>query len=344
MAESDATRGPAPGEEPVSGTTPRLYERAASILTARIEAGVLGAGERVTESAVAETFGISRAPARRALEELERAGLLEKAQGRGYRVLGGASAAPHAATEALRADAPLPLHSLQSWERIYAEVEDEIIARVSFASWRINEAKLARRYEVSRTVARDVVSRLQQRGLVRKDERSRWYAPALTPDHIGELYELRAILEPAGLLRAAPNLPPGLLEQMRRHLEAAAAEGDEIVGATLDALEQEMHVTLIGHCGNQALMQAMTLPQSLLIAHRFLYRWTPRLFEREPFLPEHLEVIELLQGGKAEAAARALERHLMVSRDRAVARVDLIRREFNAEELPYLERLDAAGR
>ena len=103
-----------------------------------------------------------------------------------------------------------------------------------------------------------------------------------------------------------------------------------------------MHVALLGHCGNKTLMQAIALQQSLLIAHRFLYRWTPRLFDTEPFLPEHREIIERLEQGKTKAAAKSLERHLRVSRDRAISRIDAIRREMTPEELPYLERLSSA--
>jgi DNA-binding GntR family transcriptional regulator len=207
------------------------------------------------------------------------------------------------------------------------------------ASWRLNEAELARSYGVSRTVTRDVVGRLQQRGLLRKDDSARWYAPALTPDHVGELYELRWLLEPVALQKAAPRLPAGFLSRLRNHLEEAIVHAHTIGGSTLDRLEEELHVALLGHCGNRTLMQAIALHQSLLIAHRFLYRWTPRLFETEPFLPEHREILERLQQGKAAAAAQALEHHLRVSRDRAIARVDVIRRELTPEALPYLERL-----
>lgn len=86
-------------------------------------------------------------------------------------------------------------------------------------------------------------------------------------------------------------------------------------------------------------MQAITLQQSLLIAHCFLYRWTPHLFETEPFLPQQYEIVERLRQGKAQGAAETLERHLRVSRERAIARVDVIRRELPPEPLPYLERL-----
>src|SRR3546814_15513753 len=101
------------------------------------------------------------------------------------------------------------------------------------------------------------------------------------------------------------------------------ANAQTLGGATLDSLEDELHVALLGHCGNRTLMQAITLHQSLLIAHRFLYRWTPRLFETEPFLPEHREIVERLEDGRVKAAAAALEAHLRVSRDRAIARIEV---------------------
>ena len=324
-----------------SGAAPRLYQQAFAILARHIEQGGIPSGTRLLESSVAAQFGISRAPARHALAELERCGLVEKAAGRGYTVRPIGSRKRAAPAAAVAANDDVRLISSSSWERIYGEVESEIMARASFASWRLNEAELARHYRVSRTVARDVIARLQQRGVVRKDERSRWHAPALTPEHVGELYELRAILEPVALVKAAPNVPPSLLAAMRAHLEAAIANAREIDGSTLDELEQEMHVLLLGRCGNRTLMQTITLAQSLLIAHRFLYRWTPRLFESEPFLPEHLEIVERLEGGDTSGAAGALETHLRVSQDRAIARIAVVALALDPDDLPYLERADS---
>ena len=40
-------------------------------------------------------------------------------------------------------------------------------------------------------------------------------------------------------------------------------------------------------------------------------------------------------------AAEALAHHLRVSRERAIARIDAVIREFRPDELPYLERLGA---
>ena len=332
------------GEGPAAeaGSSPRLYQRVVAILGGQIRQGAVAAHAALTETAVAARFGISRAPARRALVELEQAGLIARSGAGGFVVVGGRrrrqgrrqdrDAAPQEVRD-------VKLVSQPSWARIYGAVESEIIARISFAGWRLNEAGLARHYGVSRTVARDVLSRLQQRGVVQKDDRSRWTAPALSAEHVGELYELRWLLEPAALTKAAPNLPPAVLAHVRRNLDEAIAHAHEIGGETLDQLERDLHVTLIGYCGNRALVQAIATPQSLMIANCFLYRWTSRLFATEPFLPEHLEVIERLEAGRIADAASALEAHLRVSRERVMARVAAIATGPQPEPLPYLDRL-----
>lgn len=328
-------------EVPIAaGSSPRLYERVFDILSEQIAQGRFGTETALTETAIASRFGVSRAPARRALAELEQAGLIRRAKQRGFVVADehvNAAARPGKASEGDE-----KLVSLPSWERIYRDVESEIIARISFATWRFNEAELARQYGVSRTVARDVIGRLQQSGLVQKDDRSRWFAPALTTQHVSELYELRWLLEPVALTKAASNLPDGLLAGMRSDLEAALAVGSDIEGERLDDFERDLHITLLGYCGNRALTQAITYPQSLLIAHRFLYRWTSVLFTQEPFLPEHLDVVEKLQAGQVEAAARSLEQHLKISRDRAISRIGVIAAGSQPDTVSYLERMTPA--
>jgi DNA-binding GntR family transcriptional regulator len=324
------------------GPSPRLYQRAFELLAEQIRSGRLPTGSELNETSVANQFGVSRAPARRALSELAEAGLVERRSGRGYLVRRGAAAARAAPVTGDHAFG----HKLvpePSWRRIYREVEEEIAARISFGSWRLNEVELARHYHVSRTVARDVIGRLQQRGLVKKDERSRWVAPALTPRHVGELYEVRWLLEPAALVKAAPHASDALLIQMRDKLRSVMANPAAIVGSTLDELERDLHVTLLGFCDSETLMQAIAQPQSLLIAHQFLYRWTARLFDTEPFLAEHLAVLDKLLARNVNAAAEALEKHLKDSRDRAIARIDVIVAGAQPEASSFLERLAASG-
>ncbi len=325
-----------------SGAAPRLYRRACEIVAGEIVAGIVPQGARLTETTIANRFGISRAPARQALAELERLHLVRKAEARGYTVIarnkddGELDSTQYAR---LPAKGESRMHSQASWERIYDDIEIEVVSRTSLASWRINEAALAKHYDVSRTVARDVVARLQQRGIVRKDESGRWYAPALTSRHIDELYELRWVLEPLALAKAVPNLPEGILQTLRGNVADAIASVDTIDGETLDALEQQLHVDLLGYCGNESLMRAISLPQALLVAHHFLYHWTSELFATEPFLPEHLAIFDCLIAEDVGAAQEELVRHLQISRSRAMMRIQAVAEIIAPDELPYLDRL-----
>ncbi len=325
----------------------KLYQRAFEILGDEIIAGELAPAERLTETGVAARFGISRAPARQALGELERSGLIARVGARGYEVAGTAAGQEvrlrqaGAPAQARAWPARQKIHFLPSWELIYREVEMEIVSRTSLASWRINEAALAKSYGVSRTVARDVMARLQQRGIVRKDDSGRWYAPGLTERHIDELYELRWVLEPLALEKAYPNLPADLLPRLRANVDAANTAVIDVDSQVLDALEQELHVELLRYCGNEALMQAISLPQALLVAHHFLYHAAAHLFDTEPFLPEHMAVIERLSAGHINEAREALVRHLQISRERAMLRIHAVAQTISPRDLAYLERLSA---
>ncbi|WP_296076813.1 GntR family transcriptional regulator [uncultured Agrobacterium sp.] len=327
-----------------TGIAPRLYRRACEILAADIANGVISQGSRLTETMVANRFGISRAPARQALAELERLHLVRKSESRGYDVVAksrvsAAMGAPDDGSSILADTTRIQARS--SWELIYDNIEIEIVSRTSLADWRINEAVLAKHYGVSRTVARDVVARLQERGIVHKDDSGRWYAPALTAKHIGELYELRWLLEPIALEKAAANLPDGLLLSLRKNVADTIQSVDKIDGETLDALEQQLHVELLGYCGNTSLMRAISLPQALLVAHHFLYHWTMGLFDSEPFLPEHLAIFDSLLAGDIDGAKAGLVRHLQISRSRAMMRIKAVAEVISPDELPYLEKLES---
>jgi len=320
---------------------PKLYQRARDSLAADIVNGAIPTTKRLTESWVAELFGISRVPARQALAELERRGLIRKAEGRGYAIAEEATTKKgvgcSSGDQFVSQSKNSRMQFMPSWQFIYTEIESEIFARSSLASWRVNALALAKHYGVSRTVAQDVMGRLQQRGIIRKDERGRWLAPALTDKHIRDLFELRWVLEPLALEKALPRLPEGLLERVRRNLDEAVA-APLVAGETLDRLEQELHVELLGYCDSASLLEAIRLPQTLFVAHHFLYQWTSGLFASEPFLPEHLEIVTCLQSDNLAGAQRALVHHLQISHERAMLRINTLASTIRPRELPYLER------
>ena len=142
-------------------------------------------------------FQVSRSPARATLQALCREQLVRKAQGRGYLVAGTAPAntvGRLATLDAVRIQ-PAPL-----WERVYAEVELQLARHVLFRPVRLTEEKLAEHFGVSRTVARDVLARMQSVGLVGK----------VPPEFLGAAPYLATIIAVAGFVgRVRPPAADG---------------------------------------------------------------------------------------------------------------------------------------
>ncbi|HYG86703.1 MAG TPA: GntR family transcriptional regulator [Azospirillum sp.] len=323
------------GKTTTAGRAPRLNEQVASELERRILAGLLTTGVHLTELRLADEFGVSRAPIRGALLRLEQAGLVERAEsGRSYVVTG--TGPPGVGVPALSVPGPRKLTAAASWQGIYEDVSRNAVARAAFGSWRITETDLAVHYGVSRTVAREVLGRLEHVGIVRKDSRKHWYLPALTPERVGELYEMRQVLEPLALRKAAANVPRPLLAQMRRDLERASESAERRSPQDLDRLERQLHVELLSYADNATLLEALQHYHALLITNAVLYEATSSPFGTDPFIGEHLDIVRSLEAGQPDRAAQQLENHLRIALGRALGRIDHMVRNGALEPMSYL--------
>src|SRR5436309_9957000 len=77
---------PVPGDPPVSIHRTVLREEVKSVLLQRIVSGYYAPGDRLVEIRIAEELGVSQAPVREALRDLESVRLVESAPFRGARV------------------------------------------------------------------------------------------------------------------------------------------------------------------------------------------------------------------------------------------------------------------
>ena len=118
------------------------------------------------------------------------------------------------------------------WERVYDEVEAAVAASLIFGDFRIIESELGEYYGVSRTVVRDVLSRLHERGLITKTASSHWVASALTAQSVRERFELRGLMEPEAIRRAADRTEyDKIAEELRHERERdPASEGRSKLG------------------------------------------------------------------------------------------------------------------
>lgn len=311
-----------------------VQERAYALLKAMIADGRLTPGQKLLEAQVAKAFGISRSPARYALQMLCNERLVHEASGRGYEVAG--KVKPGVARERAVLD-EVKIAAVQQWERIYVELERELCARVMFVSVRIVEERLAEHFGVSRTVARDVLARMHSVGLVTKDSMGRWIATRVTPDKTRHLYELRSLLEPEALRQAAPHVSRDYLERLRATV-VEALDGFPREGFDTDVVEHDLHIRLLSHCPNGELLQALTRTRMLFVPTRYLFDPVLRipLTSIEDALEEHRSIYELLLAKKAAKAAAALHDHLKQADTRWLQRFECAANAKLAELPAYL--------
>jgi DNA-binding GntR family transcriptional regulator len=308
-----------------------LRQKAYGVLKAMIEEGKIRPGERLLEAQVVKAFGISRSPARQALEALSRDRLIIGHDRRGYLVAGAGDTRRPAHLKPVRLSQP------RQWERIYSEVEQDLLAGILFGSVRINDHKLAQHYDVSRTVTRDLLARMHGIGLISKDRHGHWISERVTPERIRHLYEVRALLEPATLRQAAPFIPKGFLAKARDHILTTLADSP-IDSSRFDQVETDLHIDVLGHAPNKEVLHALRRSHLLFGPTRHLLDpilGIP-LGMIEDALNEHLIIIDHLIANRAEDAARALQAHLNDAIARWMGRFEAATRICSVKMPPYL--------
>ncbi|MFT3688546.1 GntR family transcriptional regulator [Paenirhodobacter sp.] len=302
--------------------TPQLFETAAQVLRANIARGLLPEGLVLQESALSERLSMSRAPVKRALALLESEGLVSRFSGRGY-LVGTGGGSPHRAN--LR-ELELDLDQLDemagqpNWYRLHDIIEQEILRTVVFGEYRIVESAMAQQYQVSRTVVREILGRLQERGLVSKSATSRWIVVPLTARKIRDKFELRMILEVAALRSANHDLRE--LGALREDM-AQAEEADAIPPETWFALSDRFTEAAVLSVTNPDLSRFITINgKALAASQRALFALG--LPTARQSLQELRLVIDLLLARAPVAAQGMFETHLANALHRTIAQLKIV--------------------
>jgi len=318
---------------------PPAYKLITDTLRQSIQRGRLPPGLVLQEESLAALFGSSRSPVKAALRQLISERLLSRADGRGV-LVGGRGATPDRAplTHAMLGidESSRTLPRVHAWQKIYRTIERELLYRSAFGRFQVNELELARYYHAGRTVAHDALLRLQASGIVTKGEKARWYVVPLDSQRLNELYELRKLIEPVLVGNAAARIPADTLAQMQSRLRDAMRRHPHIRTDELDALEHDLHVSCLEYGGNREMLEALGRTRCILISGKHILGKHVPYPQLDPFLGEHLAVIEALLSRDARRARAAMRAHLEAAHAKVEARLQEFRQTYTLTPISFV--------
>ena len=224
--------------------------------------------------------------------------------------------------------------------RIYPLVEHAVAALLSYGRFLVNESALAEHFVVSRTVAHEVLTRLERTGLIEKDTNQRWYAGPLTVDRLREHFEMRWLLEPAALGQAMESLSPAELRAKRARVEKAQHHHN--APARLERLEVDLHGEVVLSCANRQLRDAIRRNALPLFATHSTFALIQENEEIETMLAEHRTIYDFLLARDRRAAMTALKAHIRRSLEPNIERLKRIGSLPESLRPPFLIQVGSA--
>ena len=192
-------------------------------------------------------------------------------------------------------------------KRIADSITTAIVERRLMPGTKLAEQKIADIFKVSRTLVRQAFHQLSRDKLVSLEPArgARVAEPSVEEAH--QVFEARQMLEAAMIQRAAFELAPAQIAELRTHLrqEEAAIQRTDVSGRT--RLLADFHVVIATMLGNSVLagMIDELVSRSSLIA--LMYQ---SAHSAEHSYEEHVAIVDALEKRDARAAARLMENHL----------------------------------
>jgi len=192
--------------------------------------------------------------------------------------------------------------------RVVDAIRDAIADGEFAPNQRLVEADLSERFRASRGSVRIALLELTAEGLVERVQNRGARVRAISVAEAIEITEVRMALEGLCAAKAATRLTADDRKELRRIGEAmrAAVGAGDLLGYS--ELNQQLH-SLIRTLGGQSTAQAiLERLRGQNVRHQFRLALHPG--RAAVSLPQHIEIIEALCAGDAEAAESAVRRHL----------------------------------
>jgi len=205
------------------------------------------------------------------------------------------------------AGAAAPDIETSATRRIAESITTAIVERRLMPGTKLAEQRLADVFKVSRTLVRQALMQLSRDKLITlaPARGARVAEPSI--EEARQVFEARNLLEAAMIKRAATELQPAQITELRTHLraESQAVRSIDVPGRT--RLLADFHVVIARMLGNEVLagMLGDLVSRCSLIA--LMYQ---SAHSAEHSFDEHVAIVDALEKRDPRAAVRLMEAHL----------------------------------
>lgn len=172
----------------------------------------------------------------------------------------------------------------------------------------IRQEMLAEEYDVSRMPIREALKRLDAEGLLHLTNNRGATVIRHSLDEIGEIFDLRILLEVDLFRRAIPRMTTTEFQACDQILTRMAASYDDNDVAQWGALNHRYHAALYAAAGRS--LTNDLLARISLQSDRYVRMHLSVMEQRGPAKAEHGRLLELARAGDVDGACALLTRHI----------------------------------
>ncbi|HEX8302829.1 FCD domain-containing protein [Sphingomonas sp.] len=174
------------------------------------------------------------------------------------------------------------------------------------------------RFDAGFSPIREALSRLLAEGLVELEPNRGFRVAALSREDLLDIAVARIAVETAAVRRAIElgddDWEAGLVGAMHRYRKLSTKDlGDHDTLVAWEQAHDALHATMISACGSQRLLIMQARYQEQHLRYRRLIV-VPQV-SGDAHIAEHERLIELVLARDADAAAKSIERHMMITVD-----------------------------
>ncbi len=185
------------------------------------------------------------------------------------------------------------------------------------AGMQLRQAVLAEELGISRIPFREALILLEAEGLVQLEAHKGAVVAGFSPEEVEELFEFRALLEPALLEKSAPHLTDADYAELDAILREYSDELRTHNPGRWGALNTELHSLLYRRAQSPRMLA--TADQLLKSTDRFTRMQLYYTDGRARAEKEHLEIVTECRAGNVKKAAKLLRQHILTAGEALVS-------------------------